>query len=124
LIDQGQPEWKSRSHFFSFAAHLMRQVLVDYARSQQAAKRGAGRRVSLDDAEPALPERSADVMALDEALTRLASFDERKAKALELRFFAGMSLEETAEALGVSPRTVDREMRMARAWLYKALGGV
>ena len=124
LVQQGQPEWQSRSHFFSFAAHLMRQILVDSARSHGAAKRGgAERRIALEDAMIASPERTADLLALDEALTKLAVFDERKARALELRYFAGMSVEETAEALGISPRTVDREMRMARAWLFTAMGG-
>jgi RNA polymerase sigma factor (TIGR02999 family) len=122
LIDQGQPEWRSRSHFFSFAAHLMRQILVDHARAHHAGKRGgSGQRVPLEHAEIFAPEREADLVALDEALTALAAFDERKARILELRFFGGMSLEETAEALGVSVRTIDREMRMARAWLYQAL---
>ena len=122
LVDQEQPEWISRSQFFSFAAHLMRQILVDHARSHNAEKRwGAGERVPLEETLVFVPERGADLLALDEALTALAAFDERKARTLELRFFGGMSIEEIARVLGVSVRTVDREMRLARAWLYQAL---
>lgn len=124
LMDQGQPEWRSRSHFFSFAAHLMRQILVDHARTHNAAKRGgSGQRVPMDEAQALAPERDPELLALDEALTRLEQFDERKARVLELRFFGGLTLEEAAEALGVSTRTVEREMRLARAWLQKALDG-
>ena len=124
LIDQGQPEWKSRSHFFSFAAHLMRQILVDHARAHHAAKRGgSGQQVPLDEVQALAPERDPEVLALDEALTRMEQFDERKARVLELRFFGGLTLEEAAEALGISTRTVEREMRLARAWLQKALDG-
>jgi RNA polymerase sigma factor (TIGR02999 family) len=124
LVDQGQREWKSRSHFFSFAAHLMRQILVDHARQHGAQKRGGdAQRSELENEDIMAPERGADLLALDEALTNLAAFDERKARVLELHFFAGMTLEETAETLGISLRTVHREMRMARAWLYRALTG-
>ena|SRR5437870_3880816 len=122
LVDQGQPDWNSRSHFFSFAAHLMRQILVDHARSHNAEKRGGAiERVPVEEAQIFAPERGADLLALDEALTALAAFDERKARTLELRFFGGMSMEEIAGVLGVSVRTVDREMRLARAWLYQTL---
>jgi RNA polymerase sigma-70 factor, ECF subfamily len=122
LIEQGQPEWKSRSHFFRFAAHLMRQILVDHARARRAEKRKAGeQRVPLEEAEALSPEPIANLEAVDEALTRLGSFDERKAHILELKFFGGMTEEEIAEALGISVRTLGREMRLAKAWLSKAL---
>ena len=122
LVEQEQPEWHSRSHFFSFAAHLMRQILVDHARAHKAEKRGAdAERISIEEAEAFAPDRAEDLLALDEALTALAAFDPRKAHIMELRFFAGMALEEIAQTTGVSVRTVDREMRLARAWLYQAL---
>src|SRR5262245_3536827 len=122
LVDHEQPRWNSRSHFFSFAAHLMRQILVDHARAHKAEKRGGdAKRISIEEAEAPAPERAEDLLTLDEALTTLAEFDQRKAHIMELRFFAGMSLEEIAQACGISARTVDREMRLARAWLYQAL---
>jgi RNA polymerase sigma-70 factor, ECF subfamily len=122
LIEQGQPEWESRSHFFRFAAHLMRQILVDHARARRTEKRSAGRqRVPLEEAEALSPEPIANLEAVDEALSRLGSFDERKAHILELKFFGGMTEEEIAEALGISVRTLGREMRLAKAWLSQAL---
>jgi RNA polymerase sigma factor (TIGR02999 family) len=122
LVEQKQSEWHSRSHFFGFAAHLMRQILVDHARAHKAEKRGAGaERISIEEAEAIAPERAENLMALDEALTALASFDQRKAHIMEMRFFGSMSLEEIAQAVGISVRTVDREMRLARAWLYQSL---
>jgi len=122
LVEQKQSEWHSRSHFFGFAAHLMRQILVDHARAHKAEKRGAdAERISIEEAEAFAPDRAEDLLALDEALTALAAFDPRKAHIMELRFFAGMALEEIAQTTGVSIRTVDREMRLARAWLYQAL---
>src|SRR5262245_33337672 len=117
LVDQKQPEWESRSHFFRFAAHLMRQILVDHARTRNAQKRAAPERVPIEEAEMAGGERPADLMALDEALTRLASFDERKAQVIELKFFGGMTEDEIAEALGISLRTLGRDLRLAKAWL-------
>ena len=122
LVDQGQPQWNSRSHFYSFAAHLMRQILVDHARSRGAQKRGAGEHnLSVSDVDVASPGPDADILALDEALTRLAAVDQRKVRIIELRFFSGMTTEEIAEAMETSARTVERELRLARAWLWQAL---
>src|SRR5688572_32126103 len=98
LIEQGQPEWRSRTQFFRFSAHLMRQILVDHARARNAAKRGAGlQRVTLTGIDVATVERAVDLLALDQGLERLAAFDERRAHVLELRYFGGMSEEETGE---------------------------
>ena len=122
LIDQGQPEWRGRSHFFSFAAHLMRQILVDRSRARNAGKRGGGiKMVTWTHAEALAPQRDIDLLALDEALDRLAGFDSRRARVLELRFFGGMTEEETAESLGTSVATVRRDLRLAEAWLYREL---
>jgi len=122
LIDQGQPDWNSRSHFFRFSAHLMRQVLVDHARAARSAKRGGDQyKLSLDQVNLASPEQDIDLLALDEALNRLAAFDERRARVLELRFFGGMTEEEAGEAIGISVATVRRELRLAEAWLYREL---
>ena len=121
LVGERAP-WENRNHFFGVAARVMRQVLVDHARRHGAAKRGgAWTRVSLEGAEGAsrTPERSIDLVALDRALEELAAIDAGKARVVELRYFAGLSLEETAETLGVSPSTVTREWRMARAWLRR-----
>jgi RNA polymerase sigma factor (TIGR02999 family) len=114
--------WPSRDHFFAFAAHLLRRILVDHSRHRRRAKRGGLlRKTTLAEAaELALPE-SPDLIALDDALTDLAALDPRKAAIVELRFFAGLTLEETAGALGVSPETVGREWRRAKAWLYDVL---
>jgi len=122
LIDQKRVHWKNRTHFFAISAQLMRRILVDHARSHHYAKRGGGAgKVSLDEAMIVSPERGADLMALDEALTSLAEIDPRKSEIVEMRFFGGLSVEETAEALKLSPRTVMREWSMAKAWLYRAL---
>ena len=103
LVDQKHPEWQSRSHFFRFASHLMRQILVDHARARHAEKRGGDlQRVPIEEADPLGNWPSIDLMTLDDALTRLASFDERKAQIVELRFFGGMTDDEVAEALGIS----------------------
>lgn len=111
--------WQDRAHFFAVAAQLMRRILVDHARSHQYAKRGGGaRKVSLDEATIVSEERAADLVALDDALTSLATIDPRKSRIIELRFFGGLTVEETAEALSVSPATVINETRIARAWLY------
>jgi RNA polymerase sigma-70 factor, ECF subfamily len=125
LAEQSGLHWPSRAHFFAFAAHLMRRVLVDHARARNRDKRGGGwRPVTLSEIE----ERggiglaqATDLVALDEALTRLEALDARKAAVVELRFFSGLSLEETAAQLGVSVETVGREWRRAKAWLYDAL---
>ncbi|HWM93538.1 MAG TPA: sigma-70 family RNA polymerase sigma factor [Thermoanaerobaculia bacterium] len=117
--------WPSRGHFFAFAAHLMRRILVDHARKRNRAKRGGQvQKVTLEEIEKlgmALTAEGPDLVALDDALTRLEALDARKAAVVELRFFSGMSLEETAVQLGVSSETVGREWRRARAWLYDAL---
>lgn len=122
LVGSDVPSFRSRSHFYGVAAHVMRQILVEHARARGAAKRGGGeRKVSLDDVTLFSAERTADLVALDDALTRLGAFDERKSKVIELRFFGGLSLDETAEALGVSVATISRELRLAQAWLQREL---
>lgn len=121
---QGQEgfEWPSRAHFFAFAAHLIRRILVDHARNRNRAKRGGGwERVTLAEAADLSLSKSPDLLALDEALTSLEALDPRKAAVVELRFFAGLNLEETACYLGISPETVGREWRRAKAWLYNQL---
>jgi RNA polymerase sigma factor (TIGR02999 family) len=120
LVGQSLPDWESRSHFFGVAAHLMRQILVDHARKRNSAKRGSGaEKVSLDSVVSFAPGRSRDIEALDDALNALTAIDERKAKVIELRYFGGFSVEETAQALGISIATVGREQRMAEAWLHR-----
>jgi RNA polymerase sigma factor (TIGR02999 family) len=115
-------DWQSRSHFFAVSATVMRRILVDHARANQARKRGDGLgTITLNDAVFSTPEREPEVLALDEALDRLAELDERQSKIVELRFFAGMSDEETAHVLGVSSRTVKRDWRAAKAWLFAEL---
>ena len=122
LISQSRPEWRSRSHFYGVAAQIMRQVLVDYARNSRAAKRGGGvQPVPLDAVLAYAPERSSGILELDDALKLLAEVDERKCRAIELRYFGGLTVDETAEALGISPATVGRELRMAEAWLHREL---
>jgi RNA polymerase sigma factor (TIGR02999 family) len=131
LVDQRRARWESRTQFLAVAAQAMRRVLVDHARARRAAKRGAGaRRVTLVDADvPHAPVDAAvaadgvDVLALDVALTRLAALDPRKARLVELRYFAGLSIPEAAEALAVSPATVGREWAVARRWLRRELDG-
>ena len=122
LIDQNRVQWQNRAHFFGIAAQMMRRILVDYARSRTNAKHGGGdHRVSLDDVETFSPERPDDVVALDEALNGLAALDPRKSQIVELRFFGGLSIEETADVLGVSPGTVMRDWTLAKAWLRRAI---
>jgi RNA polymerase sigma factor (TIGR02999 family) len=122
LVDQKNAHWQNRAHFFSIAAQMMRRILVDYARSRRYIKRGGdARRVTLDEELTVSDERSADVIALDEALEELAIFDVRKSKVVELRYFAGLSIEETAEVLAVSPGTVMRDWTLAKAWLQRAM---
>ncbi len=123
LVGQHTPQWEGRGHFFGVAARLMRQILVDHARTRIAAKRGGGQvKVSLDDAPPIFSnEMAAGLVALDEALGRLALVDERKCRVVEMRSFGGLSVEETAAALGVSEPTVKRETRLAQAWLKREL---
>ncbi len=115
-------DWQDRAHFYRIAARLMRRILVDHARGKRRDKRGGGAdRVTLHDHSLQAEQPSLDVLALDEALTRLAEFDERKAQAVELHFFGGLTYAETARALEISEATVDRELRFAKAWLYKEL---
>jgi RNA polymerase sigma factor (TIGR02999 family) len=122
LVDQRAVQWQSRAHFFGIAAQAMRRILVDHARAHAADKRGAGeRKVSLEDAQIAGKAIDFDVLALDEALSRLAVFDPQQSRVVELRFFGGLTMEETAEVLHISPATVGREWTMARAWLYAEL---
>ena len=122
LIDQKHVHWKNRAHFFALSAQLMRRILVDHARGRQYAKRGGGgQRISFDEALAVSPERGDDLVALDEVLSKLAAIDPRKSKVVELRFFGGLSVEETAEALQISAVTVMREWSMAKAWLYNSL---
>jgi RNA polymerase sigma-70 factor (ECF subfamily) len=117
LVDQTNPTWQHRSHFFGVAARLMRQILVDHARRRQAGKR-AGRKVSLEEAVSFERGRGRDLVALDSGLNALEKLDPRKCKAVELRYFGGLSMEEIAQALDVSPVTVRRDLRMAEAWLH------
>jgi RNA polymerase sigma factor (TIGR02999 family) len=118
LVDQNNVRWQNRAQFFGIAAKLMRQILVDHAKQRHRAKRGGdARHVPLDEAVIVSPERAAEMMALDEALKNLATIDHRKSQILELRFFGGLSIEETAEVLGVSPGTVMRDWTLAKAWL-------
>jgi RNA polymerase sigma factor (TIGR02999 family) len=122
LVQQQPPEWQNRAHFFGVAAQLMRQILVDHARHRRAAKRGAGiPRLSLDP-QMALPQkRDVDILALDDALNRLADLDPQQSRIVELRFFGGLSIEETAVIMGISPATVKREWTTARAWLHREM---
>ena len=122
LTDWKNVEWQNRAHFFAMAARVMRNVLVDFARKRERIKRGGDPlMVSLTAAERVSQERSADLLALDEALDALAALSPRQSKVIELRFFGGLSNEETAEVLKVSPDTVRRDWRLAQAWLYREL---
>ena len=122
LIDQKRVKFKNRTQFFALAATLMRHILVDHARDRRSLKRGGGAlKVSFEKALIVSGDRNEDLVALDDALVRLASVDVRKSKVVELRFFGGLSVDETAEALDVSAVTVMREWRMAKAWLYNSL---
>jgi RNA polymerase sigma factor (TIGR02999 family) len=125
LVDQspGKRGIENRAHFFGIAARLMRQILVDYARARRANKRGAGCIVTLDESANIVKNQSPDLIALDDALTGLAQLDEQQARIVELRFFAGLSIEETAYALDISPATVNRNWTAARLWLYRELSG-
>ena len=122
LIDQKQVQWQNRAQFFGIAAQLMRRILVDYARKRDNAKRGDGaRHLPLHEAMIVVQEQAADVLALDEALKSLTSIDLRQSQMVELRFFGGLSIEETAEVLKVSPGTVMREWTFAKAWLQREM---
>jgi RNA polymerase sigma factor (TIGR02999 family) len=122
LVKQDFPEWQSRRHFYGVAAQLMRQILVDYARTRAADKRGGRAQIlPLDEAMTFSDEKAAEFVALDDALIALAKFDQRKVRIIELRYFGGLSLEETATELGISITTIGDEMRLARAWLLREL---
>jgi RNA polymerase sigma factor (TIGR02999 family) len=122
LIDQQDVEWQNRLHFFAIAAKVMRRILVDHARARQAAKRGGSDiRLPLEEAMVALPGQDLDFVALDEALNRLAQIDGQQSQIVELRFFSGLSVEETAKVLDVSERTVKRDWNVAKAWLRREL---
>ena len=124
LVDQRQTAWRSRAQFLAVAAEIMRRILVDWARAHRTSKRsGQWSRVSLDPAAAVERRFDVDLLDLDTALTRLAVLDPRKSRIAELRFFAGLSLEEAGHVLQVSPRTVERDWEAARAWLFKALSG-
>ena len=119
LVDQTQVQWQNRAHFFGVAAQMMRRILVDHARAHEAEKRGGEfQKLSLDENIDVSGERDVNLVALDDALNLLAEIDPQKMKIVELRFFGGLSVEETAEVLGVSAPTVKRQWRMAKAWLY------
>jgi RNA polymerase sigma factor (TIGR02999 family) len=122
LIKSDLPDWKSRTHFFGVSAHIMRQILVDNARKHHAGKRGGGnKKVTLDEAVICSQERAPDLIALDGALQSLEKLSARKCQVIELRYFAGLSIEETAEALNISVATVGRDLRMAEAWLKREM---
>jgi len=123
LIDQREVKWQNRAHFFAIAAQAMRRILVDYARERHREKRGgASENLPIDEALTIVSqEKSVDLVALDEALNKLATFDDRQAKVVELRYFSGMSIDETAEVLNVSNVTVRRDWNMAKAWLHQEI---
>src|SRR5690349_4671209 len=124
LVNETKRSWKSRTHFLAATAQLMRRIMVDHARERLAAKRGGGGlRIPLEDVALVTPTRSEELLALDEALEKLSAFDPRKGQIVELRYFGGLTVEETAEFLKLNQRTVEREWTMAKAWLYRALSG-
>jgi RNA polymerase sigma factor (TIGR02999 family) len=122
LVDQRSVDWQNRAHFYGIAARMMRRVLTDHARAHATEKRGGGAvHLSLEDVQVPVEQRASDFVALDEALEKLAQFDERKCRIVEMRFFAGLKDEEIAEVLGVTTRTVLRDWKYARLWLYREL---
>jgi RNA polymerase sigma factor (TIGR02999 family) len=122
LVNRKDVHWQNRSHFFAIAAQLMRSILVDHARSHAYTKRGGGaRKISLDETMIVSQQRAAEVVALDDVLKELASFDPQQSRIVELRFFGGLTIEETAEVLNLSPATIKREWSTAKAWLYREL---
>lgn len=124
MIDQTRVHWRDRAHFFGVAAQMMRRILVDHARSRDAAKRGGGEyQFSLDEVCLPFKGRSEDLLAVDDALESLARIDPRQSRIVELRFFGGLTIEQTAEVLDISPATVKRDWHMAKAWLYRELSG-
>ena len=124
LVDQKNVHWQNRAHFFGIAAQLMRRILVDHARTKKRAKRGGSDiRVSFNDANLMGQAKDLDIVALDEALNHLAEIDEQQSRIVELRFFSGLTVEETAEVLAISPATVKRDWSMAKAWLHREISG-
>ena len=124
LVDQSSMSWQNRAHFFAVAAQVMRRILVDYARSHRAAKRGGDReKIEFDEALAPSDEKAVDLIALDDALQDLGKFDPRQSRIVELRFFGGLTNEEIGEVLAVSPRTIKREWRLAKAWLRREIMG-
>jgi RNA polymerase sigma factor (TIGR02999 family) len=124
LVQVPEPQWRDRAHFFAVAARMMRQVLIDHARAHQAQKRGGAlRKVSIEDLAAPGVTADIDLLALEKALGQLGDFDPQQGRVVELRYFGGLTIEETAEVIGVSPATVKREWMMARAWLRRELGG-
>jgi RNA polymerase sigma factor (TIGR02999 family) len=122
LVDQQNVKWQNRAHFFALTAQVMRHILVDHARTRDCARRGGGvRKLPLDEAAALTEQRAAQLIALDDALSQLALLDVRKSQIIELRFFAGLSLEETSEVMNISPSTVQREWRAAKAWLHHTM---
>jgi RNA polymerase sigma factor (TIGR02999 family) len=123
MVSQQDVQWKNRAHFYGIAAQMIRRILVDYARSQHAEKRGAGAvKLELDEAMAvAQPGQEVDLLGLNDALDKLAQLDERQSRVVELRFFAGLSIEETAEVLHLSPASIKREWQTARAWLFREM---
>jgi RNA polymerase sigma factor (TIGR02999 family) len=122
LTDKAQPSWQNRTHFMAVAAQLMRRIMVDHARARCALKRGAGaKKVTLDEAALVTEERAEELLALDEALEKLAGFDRRRSEIVEMRYFGGLTVEEIAEVLKVHPNTVTRDWGVAKAWLYAEL---
>jgi len=122
LVKQHEVTWQNRAQFFGIAAQMMRRILVSHARGRHAAKRGGGgQRITLEEGLAVAPERDVNLLALDEALTKLESIDPEKTRMVELRFFSGLSIEETATVLGVSPRTIDRQWETAKAWLHREI---
>lgn len=123
LAERANPPWRDRTHFLATAATAMRHILVDHARARATEKRGGGwSRITLDDHLGSVGDREVDLLSLDEALSALTDLDQRKARVVELRFFAGLSIDEAAEALEVSPQTVSNDWRFARAWIARAFG--
>lgn len=122
LAGQNPPYWENRAHFFGIAAHIMRQILVEHARAKNTAKRGGGVcRITLDEALEIQQKSDVDVIALDAALDRLSDLDPQQSRIVEMRFFAGLSIEDTAEVIGISPATVKRDWTSARAWLHREI---
>jgi RNA polymerase sigma factor (TIGR02999 family) len=122
MVAQDLPQWQNRAHFFSVAAQIMRQILVDHARNRRASKRGGNVcKLALDDAGEQPQQRDLDIIALDDALKTLAEMDPQQSRVVELKFFAGLSIEDTSEVLGISPSTVKRDWNTARVWLYREL---